>query len=291
MINYSDSRRISLSLVFLAGLLSFSSCSWLAGQSGQDAVARVNNQYLYRKDLVHIVPPNTPPADSILMIQRYIEKWTHQQVLLQEASRSLSAAQKKSFEKQLQDYHQSLMIYEWENQQVAEQLDTLLEDQELLEFYEKNMESFQLRESIARVRYVKIPRNAEADNISKLMVSEDEQSLKELEEYCLEHAASYLLDAEAWLIFNDLRREVPIQTDDPESFLRRNKMVELSDDYYRYYLHIMDYKLKGGISPLAFERDNIRSIIINQRKLQFMNQLRNKLYQEALSENEIETYY
>lgn len=242
-------------------------------------------------DLQHIVPPGTSPADSVLMIRRYIEKWTQQQVLLQEANRSLSTAKKKSFEKQLQDYLQSLMIYAWENQQVAEKLDTLVVDQEMMAFYEKNKESFQLRESIVRVQYVKIPKSSDSENISQLMSAGDEQSLKQLEDYCLEHAASYLLDGESWLIFNDLRREVPVQADDPESFLRMNKVVELSDEYYRYYLHIMDYKLKGGTSPLAFERGNIRSIIINQRKLQFINQMRSQLYQEALSQSKIETFY
>lgn len=283
--------RLFLSLFFVAGLLSFSSCRWLQGSAGKDPVARVNKQFLYRKDLLHVVPPNTSAADSTLMIQRYIEKWIHQQVLMQEASRSLSASEKKSFEKQLQDYHHSLMIFAWEDQQVAEHLDTLVEDQELLEYYEKTSDSFQLRESIARVRYVKVPRNTDSENVIRLLSSEDEESQKQLEDYCLEHAASYLLDAEVWLIFNDLRREMPIETDDPESFLRTNKMVELSDDYYRYYLHIMEYQLKGGISPLAFERDNIRDIIINQRKLQFMSQLRNQLYQEALSNSKIETFY
>ncbi|MFO7977919.1 MAG: hypothetical protein R6U64_04605 [Bacteroidales bacterium] len=283
--------RVSLSVVFLAGLLSFSSCGWFQGSAGKDPVARVNNQYLYRNDLLHVVPSNTSAADSTLLIQRYIEKWIHQQVLLQEASRSLSADEKKSFEKQLQDYHHSLMIFAWENQQVDEHLDTLVGDQELLEYYEKDKESFQLRQNIARVRYVKIPRTIDTNNVTRLMSSEDEESQEELEDYCLEHAASYLLDDEVWLIFKDLQREIPIETDDPESFLRNNRIVELSDDYYRYYLHIMDYKLKGGIPPLAFERDNIRNIIINERKLRFMNQLRNQLYQEALSESDVETYY
>ncbi len=285
--------RLFLALFFLAGLLSFSSCGWFQGSADKDAVARVNNHYLYKNDLLQVVPPNTSAADSTRMIQRYIEKWIHQQVLVQEASRALSTSEKKSFEKQLEDYQHSLMIFAWENKQVAEHLDTLVKDQEVLEYYEKVSESFQLRESIARVRYVKIPRTTDSDNVIRLMGSEDEESQQELEEYCLEHAASYLLDDEVWLIFNDLRREIPIETDDPESFLRMNKMkmVELSDDYYRYYLHIIDYKLKGGISPLAFEQDNIRNIIINQRKLQFMNQLRNQLYQKALSESKVETFY
>lgn len=276
--------------VIVALLLSFFSCDFFSGTTTQDAVARVHNEYLYRKDIEHIVPPNTSASDSTLLVNKFIQKWVLHQVLVNEAMKSMPSAN-LNFEKQLQDYKNSLIIYAWENEQVINNLDTLISNEELSDFYEQYKESFQLKESIVKAWYIKAPLDApDASQASKLIRSQDDDSKAQLEEYCLQHAANFILDSESWLIFNDILKEVPVQTNNPENFLRENSMIELTDEYYRYYLRILDFKLKGSTSPLAFERDNIRDMLINQRKLQFLTQKHNQLYQEALSKENIETF-
>lgn len=275
----------------LAGLLFFTSCDWVRMRTRNDAVARVYNQYLYRSDLLGIVPQGTSAADSALIIQKYIDNWVRQKILVREANRQLTL-KKNEYEKQLQDYRNSLVIYAWENQQVVNQLDTVITIQEISDFYEQNLEIFQLKESIVRISYVKVPLQInDPQNISRLIRMDDANSHAELEEYCLQHAASFLLDSEAWMVFNDLLREIPVQTGNPESFLRSNDMVELTDEFYRYFLRIHDYKLKGSTSPLGFEHDNIRNILVNKRKMQFLTQLRQKVVQEAIDNKNIETFY
>jgi hypothetical protein len=278
-------------LLFFSLLTVLNACSWFERKPGEDVVARVNNQYLYRSDLGQVIPANIPAADSTAMARRYIESWIRQQVLVQEALRELSS-ENLDFDKKIEDYRNSLIIFAWETEQVLNKLDTLITEAELAGFYEEHQAGFLLNENIVRIHYVKVPLDApNQQQVRRLIRSDDPSDLEALEEYSLQHAAAYLLDSDSWMFFNDMLREMPIQTNNPEAYLRNNTMVEISDNYYRYFLRILDYKLKGNTAPLAFERENIRNVLMNKRKMQFLNQARNQVYQEALDAQRIETFY
>jgi hypothetical protein len=126
--------------------------------------------------------------------------------------------------------------------------------------------------------------------LRRLYRSENPDDLDLLEDYCVQHAANYFIESDNWLFFSELLREIPLQVSNPESYLTQNRHVELSDNFYRYFLNIQDYNLKGSVSPLSFERENVRSIILNRRKHAFVNQKRDELFQQALQNGGIETF-
>jgi hypothetical protein len=66
--------------------------------------------------------------------------------------------------------------------------------------------------------------------------------------------------------------------------------VEVNDSLNVYLLRIKDFKIKESISPLDFEKENIRMIILNQRKTQLLERMESALFQEALKSNKIEIY-
>jgi hypothetical protein len=53
---------------------------------------------------------------------------------------------------------------------------------------------------------------------------------------------------------------------------------------------LRDSKYKDSLSPLAFEKDNIKNLIINQRKLTLINQMEKSVFEEAQRNNELEVY-
>jgi hypothetical protein len=280
----------SLLFVFILAGMALASCKGPAPRSGEQPLARVNNAFLYKSDVKHLVPLNTSPADSAIIIQRFVDTWTKQQVFLQEALQNLSP-EKMNFEKQINEYRNSLIIFSYENQLVKEQLDTAVTEKQLADFYEKNKSDFRLRENIVKANYVKLPLNAPDQNqFRRLFRSNDPDEAGLLEDYCIQNAATYFIDTDTWLIFDDLLREVPLQVSNAENYLRSNKIVEMTDENFRYFINILDYKLKGSVSPLAFERENIKSIILNKRKHELINQKRNQFYQEALSGSKVEIF-
>ena len=72
--------------------------------------------------------------------------------------------------------------------------------------------------------------------------------------------------------------------------LKTTKLVEYSDSTNIYLVKIADYKLKDGISPLSLERENIKAILLNKRKKEFINKMKQDIFDEALRKNNFETF-
>ena len=55
-------------------------------------------------------------------------------------------------------------------------------------------------------------------------------------------------------------------------------------------MNIFDYIVKNGTSPLSFETDKIKSIILNQRANDLRKKLRLDLYDDGVKNNFVEKY-
>jgi hypothetical protein len=66
------------------------------------------------------------------------------------------------------------------------------------------------------------------------------------------------------------------------SFIKYKKRTKFEDGQFMYYLNILDYKLKNEASPIEFEKDKIKGILLNQRMNELRKQLKEELYKDAL---------
>jgi hypothetical protein len=279
-------------LVLLVFLVSgwFYSCGWIGDRKNDPRVARVGKNYLFQSDLNGIVPVGTSPADSTIIIKRYIDNWVRQQIYLREAESNLRQ-EEMDFKRKVEDYRKSLIIFTHESKLVSTQLDTVVSPELLVEYYERHQSEFKLRDHIVKLNYIKVPLDApEINRVRRLIRSEETNDITELEEYAINNAAGYFLDQESWFIFNDILRDIPINPQNQESFLRNNRFLELNDQYYRYFLFIRDYKLEGSVSPLAFQSENIKAIILNHRRQAFINDFRQNAYKSAAQNQLFEIY-
>jgi hypothetical protein len=277
-------------ILFTIMLLSFSSCQFFDGRKGDEKIARVHNFYLYKSDLNGLIPLGTSASDSVEMVKRFIDNWIKQKVFLKEAENNLPKNH-SDVQRKVDDYRNSLLIFNYENQILNERLDTIITEDDLNEYYEKHQNDFKLRNHIVKLNFVKVPVGSpELNKVRSLIRSESLEDLEKLEEYCINHAAGYFLDQESWFIFPDLLREIPLNPSNQEQFLRNNKFIELSDSYYRYFLYLRDYRLEGSTSPLAFQIDNIKAIILNHRKQKLINQLRKDLYRDAVEKSSFQVF-
>lgn len=273
--------------LFVAGGL-IASCVRTKPGSSELFVARVNDAYLLPSDIQQILPVNVSPQDSAVIVERFINSWVSKQVFLQEARNKLPS-EKQNFERQIEEYRNSLISFSYENELVRERLDTVVSENQLSAYYEKNKADFRLLENIVKADYVKLPLDApDLNRFRRLFRSTDPDEAGLLEEYCIQNAATYFLDNDSWLIFTDLLREVPLRVTNVEGYLRSNQNVEVNDENFRYFVKILDYQLQGSVSPLAFERENIRNIILNQRKHELINNVRNQIYQDAVDRGQVE---
>jgi hypothetical protein len=283
-------------VIYLPGLLFgifllLSGCDFVHWTTNdEDILARVHNNYLYASDVNELIAPGTSPQDSFTIVSNYINNWIREQLLLHEAERALTQ-EKKDFSRQLEDYRNSLVIYGYESDYLRNQLDTVVTMPEIQDYYDQNRLNFELKENIVKVNYIQFEKDAnELSRLRKLWSTDDISSKTELEMYCIQNGLKFSLFDDSWIYFNDLAKEVPIQAYNQESFLKYNQTVEIADSLYIYLITFLDYKIKESVVPLSMLENDIRSIIINRRKLSLLQQLRNDIYDRALNNNYFETY-
>jgi hypothetical protein len=81
-----------------------------------------------------------------------------------------------------------------------------------------------------------------------------------------------------------------VKTYDQEHFLRNNRYIEIPDSAVTFFVNIKGFKIKESLSPLSFERDNIRNLILNKRKLDLIKAMEKDAYDDAIQKKEIETW-
>ncbi len=229
----------------------------------------------------------TNSKDSLAIIQNFINTWIKQKVVLVKAEENLEN-NKKDFQKELDEYKNSLIVYTYEKQLIQQKLDTAVSEQEIEKYYNENKNNFELKDNIVKVIYVKTIKNSPLNKtIRYLYKSEKEQDKIKLEDLCIKNAVSYFLDNEKWLYFNDLLKEVPVKTFDQEQYLKTNKFVEFQDSLYSYFLNIKGFRIKQGLSPLNLEKQNIKNIIITTRKINLIKKMEQDLYNDAVKRGDI----
>ncbi|MFY9310456.1 MAG: peptidyl-prolyl cis-trans isomerase [Bacteroidia bacterium] len=278
-------------LFFLFIVTSIVSCSSKNSENeNRKAIARVNDTYLYQDDIQNIVPKGTSAKDSIELVKKFIDNWVRETLVIQKAEDNLDEAQ-KNVEKQLAAYRNSLITYTYEKELVKQKLDTTVTNEEIEQYYNNNKSNFELKDNIIKVIYVKVNKKAPGINkLEKWYKSDNEKDKQQLTDYCHQFAENFYLDENSWLLFDDLLKEIPIQTYNKELFLQNNRLVEVNDSLYNYYLNIKGFKIRNSISPLSFEKDNIKNIILNKRKLQLVTKMKEDIYNDALNSKDIEIY-
>ncbi len=273
-------------------LLVLSSCDTTMTSDSDDAIlARVHKEYLYASDVRDLIPKNTTPHDSIVLVKSYVSNWVQTKLIAHQASRNLTD-QQINFDKQLEDYRNSLIIYTYERELINQNLDTVVSEQEIEEYYNKHLGDFELKENIAKVYYTVLDYDLEQeDDFEQIFKLPDSLVFDSLESFSKAYARTYFLDTATWMRFSELQEMVPIENYNRDLFLNNRRFFKLSDGNNVYMLKFVDFKIKDDTSPLDFKRNVIRNIIINKRKIMLVKKVRNDIYNKALQNNEFEIYY
>lgn len=254
-------------------------------------VARVNRAFLYKDELGGIVLPGTNKEDSIVRVETYVNSWIRKQLLLQEAARKININEAE-VERKILDYRYSLIAYEYQAFYIRQNLDTAIVASEIEKYYKENLDNFILKQNIVRATFIKVPKSAPRTNkIKDLIFSKKEKDEEELKSYCLSFSTAYHLVDSTWMVFDELVKNSPLaEIPNKIQFLKANPYYETSDDTYLYFLRVMEYRISDNISPLEFVRDDIRTIILNKRKVALAKQLEDDVYKSAVSDKEFEIF-
>ncbi len=230
--------------------------------------------------------------DSMILAKKSIENWAIESLFYQEAISKLNADEIE-IDKQVESYKKSLVNYIYQTKLIEANLDTNISKREIEQYYSDHEDNFILKENIIKVDYFKIPIKAPAlEKIKRLLrsyayVPKDVEPLKSL---CMQNAENFFMNDSTWLYLEDVKKEIPKLRDQPDFNLGQGRVLEFTDDLYYYYLRIKEVKIKNGLSPLNFEKQNIKNFIINKKKTELINQYKNQLLEKARTEKTYTVY-
>ena len=255
-----------------------------------DALVKVNDRILTRNEVESLIPKGTTSADSLLLAESYIKKWVKDELVLKIAQRNLGS-DKETIDKLVDAYRRSLLRYRYQEKLIQEKLSDEIQESDVLTYYDTNKEKFVLDKNLIKGLFLKVP--ADAPNLSEVKTwykSGNVASLEKIEKYSIQNAAIYEYFFDKWVDFDEIRNNIPNQISNPESFLRTNKTLEVTDSSYCYLLNIRQVLLKGQVEPFEYAEPRIREILINQRKLDFIKEFEEELYNDALDGGDVIFY-
>ncbi len=279
-------RNIKIYIALL--LLSIAACGKKVSNSTEEVLAEYNGKFLYKTDIPEdILGKFKEGGDSTGLLKSFIDKWLENQVMVAIAEENLSDAEKNK-EKLIEDYRNSLLIYEYQQKLMRENLDTAVTESEIAAFYKDNSETFLLRKNIVKIKYVKIlKQKADLNKLKKLMQTASPENDKVLMALAESNAENFYLDSN-WLYLDDITKEIPLDENyNQQRFLANNKFIQIEENNMLYLLYIIDFRIKNAISPLAFERDKIKDILLYKRQLNFLKDNQKKLFDKAVSSGAI----
>ncbi len=267
-------------------------CQNADSDTDRKVVARAGDRVLYLDQIpTGLVVSGMSQSDSISAVQSYIRQWSRKELLALRAEENLTPEYKAEVNRQLNEMRNNLLIYQYQQQLIIQKMDTTVSDSELQDYYVSNLSTFTLTTNLVKALYIKVPSGmSETDRIRKLYRSQEAADMQELEAICTQNGLLYDDFNDEWINFTQLLLEVPLESDNQEQWLERNSSVELRDDRYSYFLAIREYRLRNSVAPFEYIRSQVRTIILNNRRNDFLQKLEDGIYNEAISNNTLKLY-
>ena len=276
-------------IIILIIFLGFISCN-SKNTIDNPPVAKINDSYLYLNQIRKIVPNNSSKEDSIRITQNYIHQWISKQLLVSRAELN-QTEEDQNVEEMVEDYRSSLIIHKYQQHLIEQKLDTIVSHTEIDKYYRDYPGNFLLNRNIVKAVYIKIPKPLpQAKKIRQIYKLKKDSDWDKLEDYCFQNATKFDNFSDQWIYSQNLLNQTPIKISNEEKFLQRNKYFETEDSTFHYLINIQDYKLKKELAPLSFVSADIRKIIINKRKIQFIKSMEESIFKDAESKNKFKIY-
>jgi len=272
-------------IIFLISIFILTSC--FNNDKGK-VIASVNEKELLLSEVISDMPNQI--EDSTFFLEKYMNDWIRKQLMIYHAEINLSS-DIQDYEKQIEDYRASLLIYAYQQELINQNFDTSISYNQVVNYYNQYKDEFKLSKNIFKGRFIVVEKSApKLKDLNKWYKSDNESSILDLIDYCQQFAKEYYLEDNKWQYFSVFNNKLPEYIDEEEDFLENNKAIVFEDENLRYYVFVKDFKINGNVSPLELEQDRIRNVLLNKNKIEYLKQLEDELYQNGLALKKIKIY-
>ena len=279
-------------LVFILLGFAITSCKeFFNGQEERQLLARVGDSYLYADAIASMVPKNSSPQDSSAFVVNYINQWASKQLLLSKSKINLPEEKLTEFDRLVSDYQADLYTNAYLEALVQKSQDTVITQQELVQFYESRKENFKLDEKLVQLRFAVLPvQFLNKDVVVEKLKSFTKEDKAFLDSIAVQFNKLHLSDS-IWVDASRVMKEIPaIDYSNEDRYLKKSQFFELQDSLGVYLGRVNNILKPNDLAPLAYVAPNIKRIILNRRRLEQIRKLKNEILDEAIQKNEFEIY-
>ncbi|MGB2685462.1 MAG: peptidyl-prolyl cis-trans isomerase [Olleya sp.] len=281
-------KKLSYILIMLGVLWS---CDYFKPAQQENAIARVEEVFLYSSDLKKALPENLSQSDSTIFANNFINKWATQQLFVQNAQVNLSDAKLEKFDRLIQQYKNDLYSKAYVEALVSKNLDTTVSVTEAASYYDLNKDAFKLNEDLIQFRYINVEANRlDLEKIKTKFKRFNKSDKKELDSISIQFK-SYSLKDSLWIRVDQAINKIPVVTlDNKNELLKKSNFIQLKDSLGLYLMQINNVLLRNDTAPLEYVRPTINQIVVNKRKLELIKQLEKDITKDAIKNKQFEIY-
>lgn len=267
------------------------SCDYFKPAQQENAIARVEEVFLYSSDLKKALPENLSQSDSTIFANNFINKWATQQLFVQNAQVNLSDAKLEKFDRLIQQYKNDLYSKAYVEALVSKNLDTTVSVTEATAYYDLNKDAFKLNEDLIQFRYINVEANRlDLEKIKTKFKRFNKSDKKELDSISIQFK-SYSLKDSLWIRVDQAINKIPVVTlDNKNELLKKSNFIQLKDSLGLYLMQINNVLLRNDTAPLEYVRPTINQIVVNKRKLELIKQLEKDITKDAIKNKQFEIY-
>jgi hypothetical protein len=266
-------------------------CSIVACDSNTSGkvVARAFGNELYDTDIANLISDDASFEDSVFLTKEFINIWVSKQVLLNEAEQVFNC-QEKDKSQELEAYKHDLLSYELINKLVRQEIDTSFTTHELELYYEENKNEFELSQNIIKLVFYKIPLASKNLDLLWSSFRANDQSINPTLVSLSNRGGNYYENGNSWVFFDDILKEIPINTYNQEHYLNNHKYIRINEGDFVYFVKINDFKTRSMLSPFVLEKQRIKEILLMKRQQELQKTIESDLLDKAYRNNKIQLF-
>ena len=284
-------KKIGKWALMLCMLMPLGACTQKHDHKGKTPLVEVSGKFLYQEDLQAALPLNLSADDSVLFAEHYIRNWVEDALLFEKAEDNVRDGDR--VKALVESYRKALVMHTYQEELVKQQLSEEITSAEIAEYYEKNKALFVLEKPMVKGMFIKVPlQSTGLADVRRWYKKNNQDAIEKLEKYSLRNAVTYDYFYDQWRPLEDIEAMIPAKNWSSDSnYLKQHRDVELKDTAFHYFLHIEESQGKGDEKPLDFAQEEIKEILINLKRVDFLNRVKADLYRQASDKNGIIYYY
>ena len=266
-------------------------CTQKHDHKGKTPLVEVGGKFLYQEDLQAALPLNLVADDSVLFAESYIRNWIEDALLYEKAEDNVRDSEK--VRSLVESYRKALVMHAYQEELIKQQLSEEITSKEITDYYDRNKSLFELEKPMAKGLFIKVPLQSPGlGDVRRWYKKNTQDAIEKLEKYSLRNAVTYDYFYDQWRPLDELEAMLPTKKLESEgNRLKQDYNVELKDTAFHYFLHIEEYLGKGERKPLDFAQEEIKEILINLKRVDFVNRVKEDLFRQASDKNGIIYYY